>query len=270
MRRSPLPFLLGLFAAPLMLVSSAALADPSAADCKNAQLIADGSCDLEVSGGCETDCKPLKLVAACDGECTADPEVSCTGTCEASCSASCTAGSIDCSGSCTTTCKSSCQSSCTNSDCQNDCEADCTNRCDVACSVDPPDCEASCHASCGASCTVQANIDCHEKCTVDLEGGCKTQCQTPKGALFCGGQYVNAGDTIDDCLTYLENQGFDVTVNTTCDTTNGCDVSVGNLGSAACSVGPALGSSRDGLGIGAIAGAMLGLGLVASRRRRRA
>jgi hypothetical protein len=264
MRRSISRFLVGLFAAPLMLASSSALADPNAAACANAQLIADGKCDFVVdSGGCETMCTPLSFVAACDGECNVSADVSCTGGCEASCMGSCTPGSIDCEGSCTTSCSASCMSSCPDTGCQSDCDADCSNRCKIACDVKPPSCDESCKVACDASCTVQANIDCHYGCTANIEGGCTTQCQTPKGALFCDGQYVNAGTTADDCLTYLENQGFNVQITTTCDAT-GCAIAA-----TTCSAGPAIGSARDGLGIGAIAGMMMGLGLVVSRRRRR-
>lgn len=261
MRRSISRFLVGLFAAPLMLVSSAALATPSAASCKNAQLIANGMCNFEVSGGCTAMCTPLNFVAACDGECTAAPEVTCTGGCEASCMGSCTPGSIDCEGSCTTSCNASCMTSCVGADCQTDCDADCANRCKVSCEVNPPTCDASCKIACDTSCTVQANIDCHFGCTGNLQGGCTTQCATPKGALFCDGQYVNAGDSAADCLTYLENQGFQTSV--TCTVASGC-----NLTGAVCSAGPAVGYADDGVGIAAIAGVMMGLGLVVSRRRR--
>ena len=268
MRRSIAPFLVTLFAAPLLLVSSAALAGPSAASCKNAELIAGGSCTLEVSGGCETDCTPLKFVAACDGQCTVSASADCTGSCTASCETECTANppSFDCATSCTTSCDAGCMTSCTDSGCQAQCQASCSNRCSVQCTATPPsaDCKTKCAASCDADCTVQANASCSVMCSASLQGGCTTQCQTPKGALFCDGQYVDATTTLDDCITYLGNQGFNVQVNATCDA-NGCAASV-----TTCSAGPAVGAAaRDGLGVGAIAGMMIGLGLVVSRRRRR-
>ena len=276
MRPSTPRLLIALFAAPLMLASPLALAggggggggsSSGAQACGNIELLASGNCQYEVSGGCQTMCTPPDLVAACDGQCSADPMVTCTGGCEASCEASCTPASIDCEGDCTSNCDAGCMTVCSDTACQTDCQHDCANRCQVSCNVKPPNCTASCQASCNASCTVQANINCHEMCTVSLQGGCQTQCEQPQGALFCNNQYVNiSASNFAACEQYLAEQGLNVTTTTTCGV-NGCTTTVGGLG---CGVAPAVGAVDERLGAGAVAALMMGLGLVVARRRRRA
>jgi hypothetical protein len=258
----------GLFAAPLMLASSAALAAPGADACNNIELVATGQCDFEVSGGCTADCTPINFVAACDGKCTASADVTCTGGCEASCMEDCQVnpGSFDCTGSCTTSCEAGCTGRCSDSGCLTDCKASCSNRCQVQCSATPPSatCDVQCKASCDASCQVQANVDCHVSCTADIQGGCTAACDTPRGALFCNGQYVDVPGNVDDCLAYLENLGLTVTAE--CSVTAGgseCSASIG------CSAANTLGDGKNGLGAGAIAGLVMGLGLAVSRRRRK-
>jgi hypothetical protein len=259
-----------LAAAPLMLLSSAALAGPSgAAACGNIELVANTPCMYEISG-CSADCTPPNLVAACSGQCTAMPEVSCTGGCQTSCEASCSVdpGSFMCTGSCEESCDASCMDKCTDTNCQKDCMGTCSNQCQVSCEATAPtaSCSAQCQVSCNASCTVEANIDCHASCTVSLQGGCTASCDDPTGALFCDGQYVDLGADPSACLAYLASQGFEVAVSCTSD---GCTVS-NPIAGVGCSAAPGLASTRDPLGIAGIAGMMVGLGLVASRRRRRA
>jgi len=269
MRRSMSRLFLGLYAAPILLASSVASAAPDAAACNNVQLVASGSCDFEVSGGCKAKCTPLNLVAACDGKCNVAADVSCTNDCGVDCKGACDVnpGSFDCKGDCTQRCDASCTSSCTDSGCITDCQASCANRCDVQCSATPPSamCDVQCKASCDASCQVKTNVDCHVKCSADLQGGCTAACDTPKGALFCDGQYVDVPGSVDDCINYLEGRGLKVSVSGSCDVTSGtCMASIG------CSAANAVGSSTDRWGAGAIAGLMMGLGLVVSRRRRKA
>ena len=269
MRRSISRLLIGLFAAPLTLVSSAAMAAPNAAACDNIELAANGNCAYEVSGGCEADCTPINFVAACDGQCTANASIECTGGCTASCETECNVnpGSFDCEGSCTASCEASCDTSCSDSSCNAQCVASCGHRCDIKCTATPPsaDCTAKCQASCDASCTVQANVDCSVDCTVDLEGGCKVKCSEPEGALFCDGQYVNVVGNAQDCLDYLATVGLSVDIGGHCDG-RGCEVSAG----VGCSAAPYMGAINERSGVGAIAGLMLGLGMIVSRRRRQA
>lgn len=263
MQRFSSRLLIGLVAAPLMLVSSAAWAGLGA--CGNFEAVASGSCDFEVSGGCEAQCVPLNFVAACDGQCNASATADCTGGCEASCEADCDAnpGSFECEGECSSTCQASCSGSCDgSSSCQAQCSASCDNRCAVQCKATPPSatCKAKCQASCDASCKVQANVDCSVDCSASLEGGCKVDCSEPEGALFCNGQYVDVGDNVDSCLDALQNIGFGYSVS--CTGTE-CSASIG------CAAAPA-GSMDTRTGVGALTGLMVGLGMLVSRRRRRA
>jgi hypothetical protein len=266
MQRFSSHLLIALLAAPLALVSSTAFAAGSDA-CGNIALVANGNCKVEVSGGCTGDCQPIAFVAACDGQCTLSADASCTGGCEASCETKCNVDppSFDCSGECTASCEASCSDSCTGTtgDCVAQCKGSCSNRCNIECTATPgsADCSTKCKASCGASCTVQANVNCSLECSAKLEGGCKVDCEAPEGALFCDGQYVDVTN-IDECIAYLETQGFNVSANASCNA-NGCEASVG------CAASPYIGPANDRLAIGSVAGLMVGLGLVASRRRRR-
>jgi hypothetical protein len=244
-----------------MLVSSVALADDP---CGGFEALASGSCEYEVSGGCVADCTPLNFVAACDGQCNVEAGVDCTGGCQAQCEAECTPGSIDCEASCSSSCYAGCDTECTDAGCKTQCRASCDNRCKIGCDVNPPDCTASCKVACDATCRVKANIDCSVQCSADIEGGCKTQCDEPQGALFCDGQYVHASN-LDACIDDLSARGFDVAVEGHCDA-GGCEVSVGT----GCSATPYVGAAGERWGVGAIAGLMMGLGMMVSRRRRRA
>lgn len=261
-----------LAAAPLMLASSAALAGPSgAAACANIELVTDGTCQYIISG-CSAECTPPNLVAACSGQCMVDVDPNCTGGCQTTCEASCKAnpGSFQCTGDCEDTCEADCQSDCTESACLSDCQNTCENQCQVSCQATPPSvsCTDQCQASCNASCTVDANIGCHEMCSVSLQGGCQASCNDPTGALFCDGQYVDLGSDPAACIAYLESQGLSVNVDCSITETGGtCSVANGLGG---CNAAPGLGAAREPLGVAGIAGMVIGLGLVASRRRRRA
>lgn len=73
-------------------------------------------------------------------------------------------------------------------------------------------CQAKCDASCSGSCKAEANADCQidcqasgfADCKVDVEGGCKGHCNEPEGALFCDGQYVDAGNNLQECIAALK------------------------------------------------------------------
>src|SRR5262249_50744234 len=61
---------------------------------------------------------------------------------------------------------------------------------------------------CKGQCTADINLDCQTKCQgtgfakcqADLEGGCKVDCESPKGAVFCEGQYVDHGGNAQECI----------------------------------------------------------------------
>jgi hypothetical protein len=257
---------LALVAAPVLLVSasaSPALADSScASECNFVVTPADipSECTVEFTGGCSAQCTPGSFVAQCDGSCNVDAEASCTGTCEGSCMTQCQAdpGSFDCSGQCDTDCEASCSDS--------DCEADCKNRCDVQCSVVPPSatCETQCQASCNASCQVQVNIDCHENCVASVAPPeCTAACSEPAAAIFCNGQFVSVSEATS-CVDCLETNGLSLNASVSC-SGGQC---VGSAG--VCSATAAVGSSEDRWGVFGITGLVVGLGLLASRRRKSA
>jgi hypothetical protein len=266
MRRSISRLFVGLFAAPLMLASSAALADSN--PCGNIELLASGQCEYVISG-CDIQCTPPSFVAACDGVCNETDTTVCNPECETTCQTECDINppSFDCSADCSSTCRESCSTACDGAgSCETDCNLDCDNRCGVSCDFNAGsiDCSTKCQKSCFASCQVVTNIDCHVKCTADIEGGCTGSCQSPEGALFCNGQFVDVGDNAEACLNYLDTLGLTVSGSCTADASgSSCSASIG------CSAAPGL-TSDDGLGALGIAGMMMGVGLVASRRRRRA
>lgn len=195
--------------------------------CGDIYVEAEASCRVEVEGGCTAMCEPprleaqcaAELYANCEGQCSASASVDCTASCQSSCVADCEVdpGSFDCSASCNADCQGSCEAQCGgDSECRASCEATCSAGCDARCSGTPPSatCEARCEASCEGSCEAQANIDCqvdcqaggYVDCKADLQGGCEAQCQRPEGALFCDGQYVDAGNNLQECVAALEAQ----------------------------------------------------------------
>lgn len=270
----------------VLLVSSVASAQ-TIDECGDLTLTSDSQCELVVGTECTAMCEPVSLTASCAaelyvdcaGECSASATVECTGSCQADCEAECTVdpGSYDCEGGCYASCEGSCDASCAASanmaECQASCRATCSGECDVSCEGTPPtaDCTAKCQASCEGSCNAEANVDCqvscqssgYATCTADLMGGCTTQCAVPTGALFCDGQYVNAGATLADCLLYLEEElDVDVAgyVSGEC-VGNMCEVEAG--ASCSCQVG---GRSAGGP-IAAIFLGFVALGAVWRRRR---
>jgi hypothetical protein len=282
MRRSFPQLILGALAAPILFFANSASAAPSADACGNIDLVATGDCHLVATGGCEAKCVPLQVRAACDGQCDASIDVSCAGSCNASCVADCEVqpAQFDCNVSCEADCGASCDGSCSaesdKASCTGYCKESCRGNCDARCGVKPPtaDCKGKCQMCCEGSCTAKANFSCSYDCSADIQGGCVADCKVPGGALFCTDergvdQYVHVGD-FDDCIAYLQSQfsiKIDITAHAegsaTCDA-NGCE-GVGSAG-IGCSTQP-VGSAP--LDVGAIATMAVGLGFVASRRRRR-
>jgi hypothetical protein len=282
MRRTLAQLLVGAFtlAAPLLAASTASAA-PDPAACGSIDLTAQAECTLVVQGGCDAACEPLQFTARCygqcDGGCSASASVDCSASCQAGCSGRCDVdpGSFECKGSCEASCNADCSANCSASgneaQCQASCKATCSGECDISCQATPPSasCEAKCEASCSGSCTAEANfdcqVDCQGECSAELSGGCEVQCESPKGALFCDGSYLDVGDKIDDCLEYLGSIGVEVQA-------SGNAECVGNTctaeGEASVSCAAAPGSTHP-VG-GAIAAAVVGVGLAAARRRKRA
>lgn len=201
--------------------------------CNDINVSAQAECELVTSGGCEAMCTPLALEAACsgrlavecDGECSASASVECTASCEADCVGRCELDppAFECRGECVASCEGSCEASCSSDDsaCMAACRGTCGGHCDLECGVTPPsaDCNVQCEASCSGSCEAEANIDCQvdcqaegfASCEAELRGGCEVQCTQPEGALFCDGQYVDAGNNLEQCIAAIE-AAFDIEV----------------------------------------------------------
>lgn len=260
-----------LFIAPSIIsifAAGTAFADEN--PCGKFDFSAGASCEIKVKGGCETECTPVHFEAACRGVCDVSADATCNVDCKAQCLTECDPGSIDCTGYCRGDCYGRCDSECSESDCAAQCEASCNSECAVSCTAKPPSCETSCTKSCDASCKVEANINCDVDCYADLEGGCKTQCEDPSGALFCNGQYVGTSE-IDACITYIRDTlngevNVEARGEVTCELGKGCD-SVGSVNGKACSVG-SVGAAAGGTG--ALAAIGLALGAAIRRRRRSA
>ena len=48
--------------------------------CGGIELSAIGECHFEFDGGCSAKCEPLRFQAACDGQCNASLDASCTSS----------------------------------------------------------------------------------------------------------------------------------------------------------------------------------------------
>ncbi|AKT36496.1 uncharacterized protein CMC5_006120 [Chondromyces crocatus] len=264
-----------------LFASSTASAGISA--CGNINVSAEARCEVVVEGGCTARCTPISFEAACygrcDGRCTASVSAECTADCSASCQAECNVnpGSFDCEGTCRGNCQADCSGRCAaeggSADCEAACKANCGGECNVQCSGQPPsaDCNAQCSACCSGECRAEANFDCQVSCqggcTAELEGGCQVQCTRPDGALFCDGQFVDAGNNLKECVAAL-NRLLNLKVQGYADAScsgNSCEAEAG-VSVSACSV-PAVGSDLDERGLVAVA-AGLGLAMVVRRRRR--
>jgi MYXO-CTERM domain-containing protein len=239
----------------LMGVPATALAATGAEACGNIEILAISECHFEFEGGCQAQCEPLSFQAACNGQCDLSIEASCEAECHGSCVAECqaTPGTFECHGACEADCSANVTAQCgTDQQCAAYFEANCSAQCEAECEVVPPSasCEAQCEGACSASCDLNANFDCSLECTAELEGGCEIDCQAPEGALFCDGQYIPVQD-LPACIEYLvDNFNIELEAEASASITTSC------------TYGPA-GSTRGGA-----AALLLGLGLVALRRRR--
>lgn len=284
MRRRTIPYLLATMLTSGAMVLAAGCAsegtDGELSDCGDINVEASATCELELTGGCEVACEPLNFTAECfvdcEGECSASLSVECTGSCEASCQGECEVdpGSLDCQGSCEVDCNAGCSGQCSASnnqaECEGQCEASCEGECGISCEGTPPSasCEAKCSASCEGSCTAEANMDCHIDCqggcSAELQGGCTAQCESPDGALFCDGQYVDHNGNLESCIAAL-NAYLSVDVETS--GSAACDGSscTAEGSCSASSIGPKPSSQS----LPWFAAGLAALGIAAARRRRR-
>jgi hypothetical protein len=199
--------------------------------CGDIHVEASAMCAAEVEGGCEAHCEPVRFEAACaakleiecSGMCNAEAEASCTASCDVSaCTAECDAnpGSFECEAECSANadahCAGECSASANRGQCEASCKASISAECEGTCQATPPtaSCEAKCEARCEGECRGRANVDCqvscqdseaYAECSAELEGGCVAECESPEGALFCDGQYVDHGGNAAECIESLED-----------------------------------------------------------------
>jgi hypothetical protein len=191
--------------------SNGSSSDGDLSSCGNIHIEASAECTVEVQGGCVARCQPVNFTAACRGECGGNFSASCHGNCSAECQGQCEVnpGNFSCEGSCQAQCSGSCAGQCEadadSASCVARCEATCEGECGASCEGTPPSasCEAKCEASCEGSCVVEANLQCNLECQAELQGGCEVECQSPEGALFCDGQYVDHGGNLEKCIAAL-------------------------------------------------------------------
>jgi len=250
--------------------------DGDLASCGNIDIEANAECSVELEGGCTAQCVPLNFTASCRGECGATFDAGCTATCSGECGATCEVDppSFSCEGECSANCGASCGGHCEADSNSGSCEASCQATCDAECGIScegtggSADCTAKCDASCEGECTVEANIDCNLDCQASLQGGCEVECESPEGALFCDGQYVDHGGNLEDCITAL-NAYLDVEVDASASAAcegNSCSAEAEASISCAMAKAPALGNSGDSAPWWMLAASVLGLGTMRRRR----
>lgn len=252
--------------------------------CGDLRIDAQAQCEV-VAEGCELQCTPpaveaacaAELSANCEGQCDASASLSCTSECTVDCEAACLVdpGGFDCEAACNADCGATCAARCDSDDseCWASCEASCNSECRASCEVTPPDadCVAQCEACCGGSCEAEANLDCQidcqadafAQCKVDLQGGCEADCRQAGAALFCDGQWVNAAD-LDACVAALRSLLDGEAQGEASFECQAGECSLDTAGLLACAVSP---EGRSG--VPATMVVLLGAGLWAHRRRRR-
>lgn len=283
-----LSFVGALMGLPVLLAAVPAQAGIDA--CGDISVQAKAECKLEVEGGCEAQCTPVRMEAACAakaqvdcrGECNVNVDVGCTASCELDCQAECKIDppKFDCRARCeaegSADCSGRCQSSGNRSECEASCKATFAAECDASCNIDPNtevECEAACRGGCQGECKAEANaacqIDCQSEfvaeCKVELSGGCEVECQKPEGALFCDGQYIDHGGNLEECINALE-AAIDTEVQGSASGSckNGrCTGDAEGSASASCAFVPGESGSSSG------AAGLLGLGLVGFMLHRR-
>jgi len=275
---------LGLF----ICVSEGTASAASLADCGNIDVNANATCNVMAEGGCTAaDCQPLAcsatLYADCKGNCQV-PDVTCEGSCQGTCETNCTAkGSIDCradcqgrcgvdcSGKCTTQCASDANKSTCEANCKGTCKASCQGECNAKCEVVPPSatCQAQCQGSCKGSCTATGNLGCQMTCRTKGEasctGGCEVACTQPRGAIFCDGQFIDAGNNAQSCITALTDVikatvNLDATASGSASCSNGsCEAQGEAKASASCAMAPAYSDRGSWFGFGLLGVVTAGL-----------
>jgi hypothetical protein len=65
-------------------------------------------------------------------------------------------------------------------------------------------CSGECRADVNMDCQIDCQSDLYAECKVDFQGGCETQCESPSGAIFCDGQFIETSN-IDNCVDALRD-----------------------------------------------------------------
>ncbi|HKO46296.1 MAG TPA: hypothetical protein VJV79_01150 [Polyangiaceae bacterium] len=267
------------------------LAEAKALDqCGGVYLNADAHCEFKPIQECQTTCSTTsvqqvcaqKTYEMCGQSCTLSDVTTCKETRSESCSKECETISTKSSRE---VCVSSCSDSCTTSavsknhfqgdrgKCQKSCDHDCNARCESSSTSDQTtDCETKCSSVIENVCVEEVTRDCvlscqtnnYESCETETVNTCNTTCKDKGGALFCDGQFIGASD-LQACADQLASEfsfNINVAAKAVADTASDCVDSA----SSKCSFGP---PTRGQGGMVAL-GALAALGVVLSRRRRRA
>lgn len=220
--------------------------------CGNISVGLQANCEVQPPGlDCETKCTPVtvrqtcadRLQTVCAPECKQEVIETEVQVCRQSCITECQVnpGSFQCQGSCDARCSGGCGTRCAASAdrtrCEASCRATCSASCGGECRVVLPSatcenkCQPSCHAEVQAEVRLQCQIACQEQkyqvCEEELVGGCKTDCKSRDGALFCDNQFVDAGDNLKQCIAALQNLDIQVEGDVSFSATGGCHVTDG-------------------------------------------
>ncbi|MEI9936565.1 MAG: hypothetical protein WDO69_05005 [Pseudomonadota bacterium] len=257
--------------------------------CGGVYLTADSQCEFKPIQDCQTTCSTTsveqvcaqKTYSMCTDMCSTTDITSCTKTHSDSCSKECSTITeksshevcvSECSDSCTSTAESDHHFGGDHGKCEASCSHDCNAKCDTCSTTDQTtDCETKCMSVTESECTEEVNRDCtlncqtdnYESCQTDTVNTCNTTCKDKGGALFCDGQFIGTSD-LQACANQLADEfnfDIDVTVHAAVTATENNTKS-----STKCSFSP---PTRGGNGAMAL-GALAALGVVLSRRRRRA
>ncbi|MBK6846283.1 MAG: hypothetical protein IPG96_01595 [Proteobacteria bacterium] len=215
--------------------------------CGNISLGLQADCAVQPPGlDCETKCTPVtvrqtcadRLQTVCAPQCTEQVIETEVQVCRQNCITECQVNpaSFQCQASCDTRCGGGCATRCAASAdrtrCESSCRATCSASCGGECRVVLPSatcenkCQPSCHAEVQAEVRLQCQIACQEQkfevCESELVGGCQTDCRSREGALFCDGQFVDAGDNLKQCIDALQNLDITVEGDVSFSTSGGC------------------------------------------------
>jgi MYXO-CTERM domain-containing protein len=259
-----------------------AIAHADLAACGDVWLFGAADCKFVPTEECTTTCEPVametscaaRLYSDCNTTCTATADAGCTTTCLTSCGTTCDVEQVsdeppNSMGQCMSSCQQDCNDACDGAEhgeCRSTCAHNCGEKCEQSkCRDDDADvecapkcglaCEGSCWATASSECQISCSLEQYSVCKTDLVERCHEECEQTGGAIFCGGQFLNATD-IQACADEIEAEfSFHVEVKAKAEV----DAEADGDGVFGCTVDP-----DQGLG-----GMLLALGLLGVTRRRR-